>query len=102
MGRDMPVDCDRCGGVMDWGDFGPAEDGSVGTTCTCDPEPLELGQAVELLIAAAKARGYKGMTVSFDVGDESVTPVSAPIPVVLDVSQVEPGRPSRVVEGEDY
>lgn len=34
------MDCDRCGLVVDWGDFGPdPDDGSVGATCTCEPEP---------------------------------------------------------------
>ena len=31
-GRDLPVDCDRCGKVLDWGDFGPEEG-----DCTCEP-----------------------------------------------------------------
>ncbi len=31
MGRMMPIDCPRCGGVLDWGDFGP------GPVCDCKP-----------------------------------------------------------------
>lgn len=33
----MSTDCEFCGGVVDWGDFGPdPDDGSVGTTCACE------------------------------------------------------------------
>lgn len=49
----MPMDCARCGGVMDWGDFGPdPDDGEVGTTCTCEPlEPrVATGKTHVLLI----------------------------------------------------
>lgn len=38
MGRTLPTDCLVCGGVADWGDFGPdPEDNLSGTTCTCEP-----------------------------------------------------------------
>lgn len=49
MSRTMPTDCDRCGGVVDWGDFGPdPDDNLAGTTCVC-PEltgrsPLDAGR----------------------------------------------------------
>lgn len=39
MGRTLPIDCLKCGGVIDWGDFGPdSNDGSVDTTCVCVSE----------------------------------------------------------------
>lgn len=38
MGRTLPTECDKCDGVLDWGDFG-AEDGSSPITCECPPEP---------------------------------------------------------------
>ena len=35
-GRTLPTECDDCGGIIDWGDFGSDEsDGSVGATCNC-------------------------------------------------------------------
>jgi len=41
MGRTMPTDCERCDGVIDWGDFGPDPgDGQVGRTCRCEPTLL--------------------------------------------------------------
>ena len=36
MGRDLPVDCGDCGGILNWGDFGPFYDGSIGATCACE------------------------------------------------------------------
>ena len=37
MSRYLPVECTFCGGVMDWGDFGPdPDDPQAGTTCACE------------------------------------------------------------------
>lgn len=37
--RMLPIDCERCGGVFDWGHFGlDQDDGQVGRTCECEPE----------------------------------------------------------------
>ena len=51
------MDCETCGGVADWGDFGQDEnDGSVGATCTCPPPPSYndlLATIVELRAALA-------------------------------------------------
>jgi hypothetical protein len=49
MGRLMPDECDRCGGVTDWGNFGPDPDGSVGTTCECPTQRDDLALALRLL-----------------------------------------------------
>ncbi len=52
MGRLMPAECDRCGGIYDWGDFGPdPDDSSVGTTCSCPALRDDLALALRLLDA---------------------------------------------------
>jgi hypothetical protein len=33
----LPLECDHCGGIVDYGDFGPdPNDGTVGVTCECE------------------------------------------------------------------
>lgn len=44
MGRYLPVYCDRCGQVSDWGDFGPDDDSPP--ECTCKPLMLVKIEAV--------------------------------------------------------
>lgn len=66
MSRTLPDYCQHCGGVIDWGDFGPDnDDGSTGTTCTCPPPPPSLSSAMVTLAAAARALGYVVEFVSF-------------------------------------
>lgn len=38
MSRQLPTECDHCGKVIDWGDFGPPEgyDGPTPACCTCE------------------------------------------------------------------
>jgi hypothetical protein len=56
--RQLPTECDRCGGVVDWGDFGDDPDNNLaGTTCTCTCEPELL---VWLRGQVAKARKDAG------------------------------------------
>lgn len=72
MTRMLPTECARCGGVIDWGDFGPDDD----PTCTCPPPPPSLHSAMAMLAAAAKGLGYVVESVAFRVArpdDESET-----------------------------
>ena len=55
MGRDMPVDCDVCGGVLDWGDFGPScglENDPGTCVCPSDPPREDLLARITVLHAA--------------------------------------------------
>ena len=58
-GRDLPVDCDRCGKVLDWGDFGPEEG-----DCTCEPA-ISIGYAVNSLLKAAEQDGWQIVSLEF-------------------------------------
>lgn len=54
MSRTMPTECDRCGGIVDWGDFGPdPDDNLAGTTCSCPTGQMrdDLALALRLLDA---------------------------------------------------
>ena len=108
MGRDMPVDCDRCGGVMDWGDFGPAEDGSVGTTCACDPEPDLVVWLREQIDSERRQRNVKvdlmnGGLAEHDGAIRAYQLVIERLATrMMVITSVVEGRPSCVVEGEDY
>jgi hypothetical protein len=39
-GRLLPIDCDDCGGVIDWGDFA-GEDPPSTPTCACPPVTID-------------------------------------------------------------
>lgn len=35
MGRQMPWECQKCRGLLDWGDFGSEDERENKPTCTC-------------------------------------------------------------------
>lgn len=65
--RTLPLDCLACGGVVDWGVFGPDEDdGTVGATCTCDPEDRREAGGLGVLVHWLEQRRdlYEGISAT--------------------------------------
>jgi len=63
VGRDLPVDCGDCGGILNWGDFGPFYDGSIGATCACELKRGGVKSRLKVLVQMYKDH-HKGSDIT--------------------------------------
>jgi len=63
MGRELPTDCTDCGGVLYWGDFGPFNEGMLGTICVCNPRWVSVKSKLRLLIEMYRDH-HRGVDIS--------------------------------------